>query len=290
MIRWLTSNAILKSAFILSVALFVLQGIAFANTIDNVRHTIYSWADAWKSRDIIRYMSFYSPTFQAKELDYQRWLNKRAKQFQTLANIEVNISDLWVFIEGKEATARFVQHYQDAGTTDVGEKTLRLINENKKWLIISEEWMPLKASVPGTEKPAASNRQMLDMVHHTTDKSSQKQEESRSRSIGITVKNINFHSENNTEKVCLNLNPFTVPVVFTLEDKTPRIVIDIKDVYDWKGRSTTPINGRLIKRIRTHLHRYIHKLRIVLDLNPAEDYIIDQSYGPKEGTYCVEVK
>lgn len=290
MIRWLTSNAILKSAFILSVALFALKGIAFANRIDDVRKTIYAWADAWSSRNIIRYMSFYSPTFIAKELDYQRWLNKRAKQFQTHANIEVNISDLWVFIEGKEATARFVQRYQDTRTTDIGEKTLHLINENNKWLIVSEAWMPLTVPVPATDKAAATHQQVLDIERHSADVANQKQKKNKSHPSAITVKNINFHIENNTEKVCLNLNTFTVPVIFTLENKTPRIVVDIKNVHDWKGKNTIPVNGRLIKQIRTHLHRKIHKLRIVLDLNTAEDYIIDKSYDPKEYTYCVEIK
>ncbi len=290
MIRWLTSNAILKSACILSVAIFALNGIAFANTIDDVRNTVYDWADAWRSRDIIRYMSFYSPAFLSKEMDYQHWLNKRAKQFQTPGTIEVNISDLWVFIEGKEATARFIQRYKDTSTTDIGEKTLRLANDNNKWLIVSEEWMPLKASVPDTEKQPAAKLQAHDNERYTADIANEIQTKDRSHPNEIMVKNIHFHIENQVEKVCIHLNPFTVPVIFTLANKMPRIVVDIKNVYDWKGTSSTPVNGRLIKRIRTHLHRSIHKLRIVLDLNTAEDYTMDQSYDPEEHSCCVEIK
>ena len=267
-----------------------MKGIAFASPIEDVRGTVYEWADAWKSKDIIRYMSFYSPAFFSKGTDYQRWLNKKAQQFQTPANIEVNISDLWVFIEGKEATARFVQRYQDANTTDIGEKTLHLVHENDKWIIVFEEWVPLKTSAKVTEKRAATNQQMLDPEPHTADDANQDQKKNKLHSNEIIVKNINFHIENKTEKVCLNLNPFIIPVIFTLENEKPRIVVDIKNVYDWKGPHTIPVNGRLIKQIRAHLHRKIHKLRIVLDLNPAEDYIIDQSNDAAEYTYCVEIK
>lgn len=290
MIRWFPSNAILKYAFFLSVSLFAVKGIAFANPIDDVRATVYAWADAWTSQDIIRYMSFYSPAFRSKELDYQRWLNKKAKQFQTSANIEVNISDLWVFIEGKEATARFVQHYKGTNTSDVGEKTLRLVNESGKWMIVFESWMPLAASVPAPEKRAAANRQVVETQRQPTDKTKQKEKKKRTHPNEVIVKNIDFHIENKAEKVCLNLNTFTIPVIFTLENKKPRIVVDIKNVYSWKGANTMPVNGRLIKQIRTYLHSKIHKLRVVLDLNSAEDYIIDQTYDPKEYIYCVEIK
>jgi hypothetical protein len=35
-----------------------------------------------------------------------------------------------VFIEGKHATARFAQRYQDPNAIDIGEKTLLLVNTN----------------------------------------------------------------------------------------------------------------------------------------------------------------
>jgi len=46
----------------------------------------------------------------------------------------------------------------------------------------------------------------------------------------------------------------------------------------------------LVKQLRTYWHRDINKLRIVLDLNFAEDYIIDQAYNETENVYCIEVR
>lgn len=271
------------------MALFILKGVVFPSHIDNVRTTVYAWAHAWQSQNITLYMSFYSPSFRSKGLDYQGWRNKKAKLFQKRVNIQVEISDLWVFIEGKLATARFVQRHQDSNAIDIGEKTLVLVNTNDKWVIISEEWMPLTLPVPTSEKRTTiTNQQALGPKSQTTAKDIQKQ--TPLHPDEIIIRNIQFHMEKDYEKVCLNLNKFYIPVIFSLENKKPRIVVDIKDVYVWAGDDTTPVNGRLIKQIRTYLHRKINKLRIVLDLNPAKDYIIDQSYNPTEHLYCIEVK
>ena len=42
------------------------------------------------------------------------------------------------------ATASFIQKYQDATHSDIGEKILKLIHVNGTWQIISENWKPLK--------------------------------------------------------------------------------------------------------------------------------------------------
>ena len=282
--RWTVS-------LILFVTLFSLRGIAFASQIDDVRATVYAWANAWESRNIIRYMSFYSPTFRSKGLDYQDWLHRKAELFRKPVNIQVKIFDLWVFIEGKHATAKFVQHYQDANTTDTGEKTLFLVNANDKWMIISEEWMPLKQPAPTTGNYATiTKRQVIERKIHAADNASRNHSPKKIQPNEIIVKNIKFNVEKDYETVCIHLNKFYIPVILTLEEKEPRIVVDIKNVYSWKKHYKTPVNGRVIRQIRTYLHRNINKLRIVFDLNPAKDYIIDQSYNHSEFIYCIRVK
>lgn len=282
--RWLVT-------IILCVALFNLLGITFAGHIDDVRATIYSWANAWQRQDIIQYMAFYSPTFQWKESDYQSWLNDRAKLFQTPGKIRVEISDLWVFIEGKHATAQFVQRYQDRNRADIVEKTLILTNANDRWMIMSEEWRPLKPSVQTRkERSAITNHNVLDTKIETTDDATRNHKKNTVHPDEIIVKNIEFNVDKDHEKICLGFNKFYIPAILTLEEKKPRIVIDIKNVFFWKGRYKTPVNGRLVKQLRTYWHRDINKLRIVLDLNFAEDYIIDQAYNETENVYCIEVK
>jgi ketosteroid isomerase-like protein len=180
--------------------LFCLAGIASAGKIDDVRANVYAWGMSWQSQDINSYISFYSPVFRSKGLDYQGWQQRKTKHFRKINDIRLEISDLWVFIEGRHATAKFVLRYQDSKYSDVGEKTLTIAKEGDK----------------------------------------------------------------------------------------PRIVIDIKNVSSWSGHYRTPVNGNLIKQIRTYLHRDTEKLRIVLDINSSENYSIN--HYQTEYIYCIEVR
>jgi hypothetical protein len=106
----------------------------------------------------------------------------------------------------------------------------------------------------------------------------------------IVVKRIKYKIEKDHEKVFIALNKFTTPRILTLEGDKPRIVIDIKNVSFWSGQYRTPVKGNLIKQIRTYLHRDIEKLRIVLDIKPSENYLINQIYYHTENLYCIEVR
>ena len=128
------------------------------------------------------------------------------------------------------------------------------------------------------------------MVQSTATKAGQSHDIKDSQSNKTIVKNIKYKIENDREKVFIALNNFSTPEILTLEGDKPRIVIDIKNVSSWSKHYRTPINGNLIKQIRTYLHRDTGKLRIVLDLNPSENYFINQTYYKTENIYCIEVR
>lgn len=105
----------------------------------------------------------------------------------------------------------------------------------------------------------------------------------------IIVKNIQFQTVNHgMEKVFIIFDKSAVPEISSLEEDRPRVVIDIKDAY-WKGKSKIPVNGKIIRQIRTYFHRDTRKLRIVLDLRQTGNYNVDPVYYKKDKTYCVEV-
>ena len=273
-------------ALILYITLLWPPAVLSANDIDVVRTTVYAWSNAWRNRDIDTYMSFYSPSFRSNKLDYQKWRVKKVKQFQSVRAISLEISDLWVFIEGERASATFVQRYQASTFTDVGEKTLILVKMNDTWKIVSEEWKPLTCTFP--EIPSTQNTiQSLSLDSSYENRSEDINDSSNKELI---VKNIRFEIGKDWEKVFVDLNDFAVPVVFGLEGSNPRIIIDIKDVSAWNGPKTIPVNGRLIKQIRSCLHRDSEKLRIVLDLMVAEDYIITQTYYKAANIFCLQVR
>jgi ketosteroid isomerase-like protein len=276
---------------ILCMVQFCLSGIASAGQIDDVRANVYAWRDSWENRDINSYMSFYSPDFQSEGLDYKGWMQKKTKLFKTTFDIQVEITDLGVFIEAEHATARFVQRYQDPKLSDVGEKTLTMVNSNGKWKIVSEAWKPLEMSARPTEKTAQrSNSKELDLVSLPVGKAGKGHEIKTILENNVIIKSIKFEAKKDRDKVFIASNTFFVPEILTLEGDDPRIVIDIKPVSSWSGRSTTLVEGNLIRQIRTHLHPDTKKLRIVLDLNPSENYFINQIYYEKKNIYCIEIR
>jgi len=270
---------------------FSLVGIASASKIDDVRANVYDWGQSWQSQDINSYMSFYSPAFRSKGLDYQGWRQRKTKHFRKTDDMRLEISDLSVFIEGRHATARFVLRYQDSKFSDVGEQTLTIVKEGDKWLIISEKWRPFKTPVRTSKGwMATSNSQGLAIEARAVDKDERSHEIKASSSNKIIVKSIKYKIEKDLEKVFIALNNFTTPKIFSLKGDKPRIVIDIKNVSSWSGHYRTPVNGNLIKQIRTFLHHDTEKLRIVLDINSSENYSINQIYEQTENIYCIEVR
>lgn len=113
------------------------------NEIHAVRSIIYKWINAWQTKDFAGYMSYYSPEFRSGKIDYHGWRAKKARLFKRPGVIFLEISNLLISIEGKEAKVSFLQDYTDAYLADVGEKNVKLIKLNDSWKIIAEEWKPI---------------------------------------------------------------------------------------------------------------------------------------------------
>ena len=276
---------------ILCMVQFCFAGVAWAGQIDDVRASVYAWGKSRQNRDIKSFMSFYSPDFSSEGLDYEGWMQKMTKLFKTSGDIQMEITDLGVFIEGDHATARFVQRYHGSKFSDIGEKTLTMVNSNGKWKIVSEEWKPLATSDRTAETMARRLKpKKSDSVPPPVDKAGQVHVIKDIKPSNIIIKSIKFEAKKDRENVFIASNTFFVPEILTLEGDKPRIVIDIKPVSSWGGRYRTPVKGNIIRQIRTHLHPDTKKLRIVLDLNPSENYFINQIYDEKKHIYCIEVK
>ena len=106
----------------------------------------------------------------------------------------------------------------------------------------------------------------------------------------VFVGDMNFVREKSgAERVCFTLSRFCNPDIFSIPGKKPRIVIDVKPVQEWHGKAQIQLNGIQIQQIRTHLYKKEKKLRIVLDLNPALDFMVEPRYYEDERLYCVDV-
>ena len=95
-------------------------------------------------------------------------------------------------------------------------------------------------------------------------------------------------SKKGTDRLYVDLNHYTTPVVLVLGGTAPKVAIHIMNVSFWDGRTEIPINGKIIKQVRSKLHYNSGTLRILLDLDPDINYAI-KSYLESKRTYCVEI-
>ena len=264
---------------------------AWAGNIDDVRASVYAWCKSWQNRDIDTYMAFYSRNFRANGLDYRSWMKKKKRRFKMVRELKVDIFGLGVFIEGESAVASFIQRYQDAKISNIGEKTLTMIHAGGKWKIVSETWKPLKA--PTRLARGASSRPLakkIDSMPAQVGRAKKKHARKVLSKGGIVVKSIRLELQKKPEKLFVASNKYFVPKILTLDGDHPKIVFEIKPVFSWNGPYRTPANGNLIRQVRTYMHPGSKTLSVVLDLKASQDYHINQIYYEKKNVYCIEIR
>ena len=93
------------------------------------------------------------------------------------------------------------------------------------------------------------------------------------------------------EAVVFQVDGFQPPETFVLKGERPRVVCDFLNtrVRDNVGNRIEP-NGALVKDIRVAPYGGgVPRVRIVLDLNPGRNYVVDQTFYKQENRYIVTV-
>jgi len=91
--------------------------------------------------------------------------------------------------------------------------------------------------------------------------------------------------------VFIQLNDFFTAECFTIPGNPVRLFCDFtgaKLAKDVERRIDT--GTEIVLRVRMGVHREPRKVRVVLDLNPAEDYMIDQLFVKKDNQYVLVVE
>lgn len=104
---------------------------------------------------------------------------------------------------------------------------------------------------------------------------------------------LKIHSERvdaYTERVCVQISGFQTPTVRALPGENPRVFVDFLGVEAWSGPSQIETEGQLILRLRIHLHHEENRFRIVLDLEPRGDYVVNPTYIESANIFCLEVQ
>ena len=97
-----------------------------------------SWKKGWESRNINRYIDFYSKNFKNGNRDYTEYKNFKARLNKIYKYIRIKLSDIQIFRTDRYVLMSFYQKYRSDRTKFQGIKRLYWINESGKWKIIRE--------------------------------------------------------------------------------------------------------------------------------------------------------
>lgn len=115
--------------------------------------------------------------------------------------------------------------------------------------------------------------------------------EIETESLSVDVKNITFKiAEEGKELLFVEFNRSYTPAISGIQGKAPRIVLEITNASsfrkDWAVINT---GGKLIRKIRSSMNYKTHVARIVLDMEPSKDYVVNPIFYEKENTYSLEI-
>jgi pilus assembly protein FimV len=119
--------------------------------------TVRAWAQAWAGQDVERYLGFYSPTFKPGDgMTRKAWESQRRSRVKSPRSIVVTVDDVELTRpDATHATVKFRQTYESDRYRDQVGKTLDLVHEGDRWLIVKEEAAPV---VPKTAAAAAAEK------------------------------------------------------------------------------------------------------------------------------------
>lgn len=108
----------------------------------------------------------------------------------------------------------------------------------------------------------------------------------------LTVKKIAFsRDKGGSERIVLFCNQSCVPAVSSIEEENPRVVMDMKGVSRLQAKARNfNTGGKLVKMVRSYLNKETNVLRVVLDMDPSNHYIVRPVRNPPRNTYALTIR
>lgn len=105
-----------------------------------VQETVESWADAWESKNIKKYLSYYASDFKTPDGESRsNWASTRKERINRPKHIEVKVSRIAVDLtDNTHATVKFHQDYRASNFKASGPKTLLMVKSGGSWFIQEE--------------------------------------------------------------------------------------------------------------------------------------------------------
>jgi ketosteroid isomerase-like protein len=107
--------------------------------VQAVRNAVQTWAKAWGRKDMDNYLDAYASQFvPAERMSRSKWESERRLRILSKKSISVEVKQLNVSVDGKNATAQFQQIYASDNFTGNSHKTLDMVKQGNRWLIVRE--------------------------------------------------------------------------------------------------------------------------------------------------------
>lgn len=106
---------------------------------DAIRNAVMTWAKAWSRKDMDNYLEAYASSFVPPDrMARSRWESERRLRILSKKSISVEVKQLKIAVDGKNATAQFQQIYSSDNFTGNSRKTLEMVKQGTRWLIARE--------------------------------------------------------------------------------------------------------------------------------------------------------
>jgi hypothetical protein len=104
-----------------------------------------------------------------------------------------------------------------------------------------------------------------------------------------TIHNVDILTLQDKDIVSFPLGGQSLPELKSIEGDTPRIYVDIHSDHKPDIPETIPGTGRLVQQIRTGFRPADNSFRIVVDLFPDNNVVVDQTYYLSEDRFVITI-
>lgn len=138
-----TAEKLVKKSYPLTAAAVLLGGVTIeADSGDNkeILVTVEKWLNAWSSKDMETYGSFYADNFFSDGMNKKRWIRKKQLLADKYSFIRVAGDNFKINRKKDMSEVTFFQEYASNQFKTEGIKKLKLVNKGGIWMIYQESW------------------------------------------------------------------------------------------------------------------------------------------------------
>lgn len=132
-----------KKSYPLTAAAVMLGGVtieADAGDKEKILNVIEKWLNAWSSKDMEMYGSFYADNFFSDGMNKKKWIQKKRLLADKYSFIRVTGDNFKVNQIENQCEVTFFQEYASNQFKTEGIKKLKLVNKGGIWTIYQESW------------------------------------------------------------------------------------------------------------------------------------------------------